>query len=199
MKMMLGVVLLACVPAAVAEIHYSYPTEKLAEFVVEKLDVASVPPAIRPKLAHGKTTFVDYGYITQKLAARQFPDCDQHLGGESIWNLRLFEWPRKKPKRQPCPTSAAAESEKCGRRSKGPGSLEGIRCLSSDWQRHRLVQRRLVCRTTQWLAAGTANSSGGRHFRITAPCAPSVEAIADRIARPSGRAPTSVESELLLL
>jgi hypothetical protein len=71
MKMMLGVILLACVPAAVAEIHYSLPTEKLAEFVVEKLDVASIPPAIRPKLAHGKTTFVDYGYITQKLDEKE--------------------------------------------------------------------------------------------------------------------------------
>ncbi len=67
MKMMVGVMLLACVPAAAAEIHYSYPTANLAEFVVEKLAVASIPPAIRPKLARGKTTFGDYGYTTQKV------------------------------------------------------------------------------------------------------------------------------------
>jgi hypothetical protein len=71
MKMMFGVMLLACVPAAVAEIHYSYPTANLAEFVVEKLDVASMPPAIRPKLARGKTTFGDYGYTTQKVDEKE--------------------------------------------------------------------------------------------------------------------------------
>lgn len=67
MKVMLGVMLLACVPMAVAESHYAYPTEKLAEFVVEKLEVASIPSAIRPKLARGKTTLGDYGYITQRV------------------------------------------------------------------------------------------------------------------------------------
>jgi hypothetical protein len=67
MKVMLGVMLLACVPMAVAESHYSYPTEKLAEFVVEKLEVASIPSPIRPKLARGKTTLGDYGYTTQKV------------------------------------------------------------------------------------------------------------------------------------
>jgi hypothetical protein len=71
MKIMLGVMLLACVPVAVAEIHYSYPTENLADFVVKKLDVASMPPAIRPKLARGKTTFGDYGYTAQKIDEKE--------------------------------------------------------------------------------------------------------------------------------
>jgi hypothetical protein len=69
MKIMLGVMLLACVPVAVAvaETHYAYRTEKLAEFVVEKLEVASIPSAIRPKIARGKTTLGDYGYVTQRV------------------------------------------------------------------------------------------------------------------------------------
>lgn len=71
MKRMFAVMLLACVPVAVAEIHYSYPKENLADFVVEKLDVASMPPAIRPKLARGKTTFGDYGYTTHKVDQKE--------------------------------------------------------------------------------------------------------------------------------
>jgi len=67
MKMMLGVVLLACVPLAVAETHYDYPKEKVAAFVVEKVEVTSLPTALRPKPAKGKKTFGDYGYTTQKV------------------------------------------------------------------------------------------------------------------------------------
>jgi hypothetical protein len=67
MKAMLGVMLLACVPVAIAETHYAYPTGKLAEFVVQKLEVASIPSAIRPKLARGETTLGDYGYVTQRV------------------------------------------------------------------------------------------------------------------------------------
>jgi len=67
MKIMLGAALLACVPLAVAATHFNYPKAGLAEFVVERLDVTSVPSALRPKLAHGKTTFGDYGYTTLKV------------------------------------------------------------------------------------------------------------------------------------
>jgi hypothetical protein len=71
MKMMLGIMMLACVPVAVAETHYVYPNEKLAEFVVEKLDVTSFPSAIRPKLAKGKKTFGDYGYVAQTIGDKE--------------------------------------------------------------------------------------------------------------------------------
>jgi hypothetical protein len=71
MKMMLGIMMLACVPVAVAETHYVYPNEKLAEFVVEKLDVTSFPSAIRPKLAKGKRTFGDYGYVAQTIGDKE--------------------------------------------------------------------------------------------------------------------------------
>ena len=44
-----------------------YPSEKLAAFVVEKLDVTSLPAPYRPKKQKGKTTLADYGYTVQKL------------------------------------------------------------------------------------------------------------------------------------
>jgi hypothetical protein len=67
MKVMSGVFLLVCMPLAVAKSDEAYPKEKVAEFVVEKLDVTSIPSAIRPKREKGKKTFGDYGYVTRKL------------------------------------------------------------------------------------------------------------------------------------
>src|SRR3984893_9921206 len=42
-----------------------YPNEKVAEFVVEKLDVTSLPTTFRPKKEKGKKTFADYGFTVQ--------------------------------------------------------------------------------------------------------------------------------------
>jgi hypothetical protein len=42
-------------------------TRKLAAFVVEKLDVTSLPTVYRPKKQKGKKTLTDYGYRVQKL------------------------------------------------------------------------------------------------------------------------------------
>ena len=67
MKVKLGVLILAGAPLAVAATHYSYPTENVGQFVVEKLDVTSFPSTLRPKPAKGKKTFGDYGYVTEKV------------------------------------------------------------------------------------------------------------------------------------
>lgn len=67
MTVKLGVLILACAPLALAATHYSYPTENVGQFVVEKLDVTSFPSTIRPKPAKGKKTFGDYGYVTEKV------------------------------------------------------------------------------------------------------------------------------------
>jgi hypothetical protein len=45
----------------------AYPREKVAEFVVDKLDINSLPAAIRPKKEKGKKTFADYGFTAQKV------------------------------------------------------------------------------------------------------------------------------------
>src|SRR5712675_3522004 len=67
MKVICGVLLLAWMPLAVAKNEKGYPKEKIAEFVVEKLDVTSMPAAIRLKREKGKKTFGDFGYVTRKL------------------------------------------------------------------------------------------------------------------------------------
>jgi len=41
--------------------------ENVAEFLVEKLDVTTLPPEIQPKPEKGKKTFEDYGYVTRRL------------------------------------------------------------------------------------------------------------------------------------
>jgi hypothetical protein len=67
MKVMSGIFLLMCMPLGVAGSNEAYPKEKIAEFVVEKLDLTSIAPAIGPKREKGKRTFGDYGYVTRKL------------------------------------------------------------------------------------------------------------------------------------
>jgi hypothetical protein len=40
-----------------------YPKEKLAQFVIENLDVTSFPSSIGPRMSPGKTFFQDYGFV----------------------------------------------------------------------------------------------------------------------------------------
>jgi len=61
MKLITGVMLLACVPLAMAKGHEDYPTERIAEYVIEKVNIKILPTALRPKLEKGKHTFADYG------------------------------------------------------------------------------------------------------------------------------------------
>jgi hypothetical protein len=71
MKLMCGVMVLACVPATLASSSVSYPRENVAAFVVEKLDVTTLPSTIRPKPEKRKKTFGDYGYATRQLDEKQ--------------------------------------------------------------------------------------------------------------------------------
>ena len=57
--------------AALAGNNAPYPKEKVAEFVVEKLDVTTLPPAIRPKREKGKKTFGDYSYATRQVDEKE--------------------------------------------------------------------------------------------------------------------------------
>ena len=63
----LAVAAIACAAISLPAKDTPYPSEKLAAFVVEKLDVTSLPPAYRPKKQKGKQTLTDYGYTVQKL------------------------------------------------------------------------------------------------------------------------------------
>ena len=62
---MFAVAALFYAPLALAGNKAAYPNEKVAQFVVEKLDVISLPSAIRPKKEKAKKTFADYGFTAQ--------------------------------------------------------------------------------------------------------------------------------------
>ena len=64
-KVVLALAALSYAPLTVAGDKDVYPTERVAEFIVEKLDVTSLPAALRPKKEKGKKTFADYGFTAQ--------------------------------------------------------------------------------------------------------------------------------------
>jgi hypothetical protein len=64
-KTLLAVVALAYAPLGLAGSKAAYPTEKVAAFVAEKLDLRSLPSTFRPKKQKGKRTSADYGFTTQ--------------------------------------------------------------------------------------------------------------------------------------
>jgi hypothetical protein len=89
MKLICGVLALAAVPVAFASSHAPYPESNVAEFVFEKLDVTTLPSAMRPKHAKGKKTFADYGYV-----ASQVDENNAHLRAStdtSPINMRVLE------------------------------------------------------------------------------------------------------------
>lgn len=71
MKMLCGMIALSGASVALANNAASLPREKLTEFVVEKLDVTTLPSVLRPKRDHGKKTFSDYGFVTSSLNKNQ--------------------------------------------------------------------------------------------------------------------------------
>jgi hypothetical protein len=67
MKVLCGLIVLTCASLALARNNAAYPMQKVAEFLVEKLDITTLPPEIQPKPEKGKKIFEDYGYVTRKL------------------------------------------------------------------------------------------------------------------------------------
>src|SRR4029077_1247522 len=65
-KVLLAVVALSYAPLVVAGDEAAYPKEKVAAFVIDKLDLTSLPSALRPKKEKGKKTFADYGFTAQR-------------------------------------------------------------------------------------------------------------------------------------
>jgi len=66
-KVLLAVVALSYAPLGLAGDKAAYPKEKVAAFVVEKLDLTSLPSTFRPKKEKGKKTFADYGFTAQRM------------------------------------------------------------------------------------------------------------------------------------
>jgi hypothetical protein len=72
MKILCGVMILASASVALARNSApGYPTAKVAEFVVEKLDATTIPYEMRPKKEKGKKTFSDYGYATRQVDEKE--------------------------------------------------------------------------------------------------------------------------------
>ncbi len=86
MKLLSGVLALACVPAAFAANNAPLPKDNVAEFVAERLDVTTLPASIRPKSQKSKKTFADYGYVVCRAgpAARRCKSSTQPDGGEGL-------------------------------------------------------------------------------------------------------------------
>jgi hypothetical protein len=64
-KVLLVVVALSYVPLGLARNKTEYPNRNVVKFVVEKLDVTSLPSTFRPKKEKGKKTFADYGFTVK--------------------------------------------------------------------------------------------------------------------------------------
>jgi hypothetical protein len=71
MKLLSGLLTLACVPAVLAANNAPLPKDNVAEFVAQKLDVTTLPSSIRPKFEKSKKTFADYGYALQQIDEKQ--------------------------------------------------------------------------------------------------------------------------------
>ena len=89
MKLLCGMIVLTCVPLVLARNHVAYPTEKVTEFLLEKLDVTTLPSGIRPQPERGKNTFGDYGYVTRMVDEKEVL-VDAPNGGPQI-AIRLLE------------------------------------------------------------------------------------------------------------
>ena len=63
----LAIALLASAQVGMADDKAAYPNEKSAAFVIQNLDITSLPSDFRPKKEKGKKTFTDYSFTTQKL------------------------------------------------------------------------------------------------------------------------------------
>jgi hypothetical protein len=68
---LLAVAALAYAPLGLAGNKGAYPTEKVAAFVAEKLDLTSLPSTFQLKKEKGKKTIADYGFIAQMVSENE--------------------------------------------------------------------------------------------------------------------------------
>jgi len=89
MKLFCTLMLLVCAPLALAADGGVCPKERVAEFLVEKLDVTSLSSAFRLKHEKGKKTFSDYGFVTQK--AEDNESVVEGPNGGARYTLRVLQ------------------------------------------------------------------------------------------------------------
>ena len=86
---LLTVAAVACAAIALPAKDTPYPSERLAAFVVDKLDVTSLPAPYRPKTQKGKKTLTDYGYTVQKL--RETEILVEVAGGTNELSIKILQ------------------------------------------------------------------------------------------------------------
>jgi hypothetical protein len=89
MKLLSGAIFLACVPLALAGSNAVYPTEKVASFVVQQLDLTTLPSELRPKREKGKKTLADYGYMTRNVDENE--ELVEAAHGTTQFTIRILE------------------------------------------------------------------------------------------------------------
>ena len=88
-KVVLALAALSYAPITVAGDKDVYPKERVAEFIVEKLDVTSLPAALRPKKEKGKRTFADYGFTAQAMDGAE--TIIQAAGGTAKLSIKVLD------------------------------------------------------------------------------------------------------------
>src|SRR5258708_34051762 len=88
-KIALAFAALSCAPLTVAGDRAAYPKEKVAELIVEKLDISSLPAAIRPKKEKGKKTFADYGFTEERVGENEATM--QAVGGAKKLSIKVLD------------------------------------------------------------------------------------------------------------
>jgi len=71
MKALYAAVALAIVPGVLSANDATYPSEKVAAFVVERLDATTLPQPIRPKHEKGKKTLAEYGFVPREVQEKE--------------------------------------------------------------------------------------------------------------------------------
>lgn len=87
-KLTLAAAMLGYMPWVLAGEKVGYPTEKVATFIVDNLDVTSLPSVFRTKKEKGKKTFADYGYKTQNLDDKETLEI---LSAGHVLSIRILE------------------------------------------------------------------------------------------------------------
>jgi hypothetical protein len=88
-KVVLAIAALSYTPLTVAGDKDVYPKERVTEFIVEKLDVTSLPAALRPKKVKGKKTFADYGFTARGVDAGE--TIIQAAGGTRKLSIKVLD------------------------------------------------------------------------------------------------------------
>ena len=88
-KVVLALAALSYAPLIVAGDKDVYPKERVTEFIVEKLDVTSLPAALRPKKEKGKKTFADYKFTAQEVDERE--TIIQAVGGARKLSIKVLD------------------------------------------------------------------------------------------------------------